>query len=301
MSLISNNISFKSGNITDNQTEQHNVVQQPLSANSANNLERTPVEGDCIDFLMGQNKRPTIFSVFVKPVLNKITEKVTEHNQKKEIKELNKTCERLIDNLKETQKTFQDVFMRKDITEHETLEIIKRYHDIEILGITGTKEDYINALFDEAKRNYGFENLPNDLKIVNGAIGDNQKTLGATNPLGDITIRGDLTRKLTFNTIHHELRHVKQNQYAFNYDPEEYVRLSQPRNMEIPLEVFEVAYGCKPDISNIEPEYLEFAKKSMDSKATYCSANNSENEYLSQWCEEDAYSAGNKMEALFLS
>lgn len=298
MSLISNNISFKSANISDNQSEPKRVVQQP---NSTNKLERTPAEGDCIDFLTSQSKRPTLFSVLVKPVLNKINEKVKEHKQEEEIEGLNKTCEKLIDNLSETQKTFQEVFMRKDITEQETLDMIKRYHDVELIGITGSKEDYINALFDEAKKNYGMEKLPNEIKIAKGDIRKDPRTLGFTDPLGDITIRGDLKRNVIFNTIHHELRHAKQNYYAFNLDPEEYVRLSQPSNMEIPRKVFEYAYQCEPDESNIEPEYRDFAEKSLKSKQGYCAVSKDKFGYLAQWCEKDAFNAGDKMEALFRS
>ncbi|MCR5265787.1 MAG: hypothetical protein K6E29_04245 [Cyanobacteria bacterium RUI128] len=298
MFLINNDISFKSANITDNQPEKQGVVHQPISS-SANKLERTPLQGDCIDFLPSQNKRPTIFSVFVKPVLNKINQKVKEHNQEKEIEKLNKTCERLIDNLSETRKTFQDVFMRKDITDQETLDMIKRYHDIEMIGITGSKEDYIKALFDEAKKNYGLENLPCEITIAKGDVRNDPKTLAYTDPLGGVTIKDNLKQNVIFNTIHHELRHVKQNYYAFNLDPDEFVRLSQPSNMSIPRGVFEYAYQCEPGEANIEPEYREFAQKSLESKQGYCAVSKSKFGYLAQWCEKDAFNAGDKMEALF--
>lgn len=294
MSIICNNISFKSTNLIDTDNSQESVIKSDLKTK----LERSP-EQDCIDFIKTQNKRPTLFSLLGKPIIESIDKKVKEAKQRKEIEAINKTCEKLIDNLTETQKIFQEVFMRKDLSEKETLEMIKRYHDIEIIGIKGDKETYIKELFKEAKSNYGIENLPNEIKIVYGNIRKNPKMLGYTDPFGDVQIRGDLSRKDIFNVVHHELRHVKQNYYAFNFNSEEFVKYSQPKNMEIPEEIFECAYDCKPDKSNIAPEYIEFAKKSLDAKKTYCSANKNENGYLAQWCEEDAFNTGNKMQKLF--
>lgn len=37
--------------------------------------------------------------------------------------------------------------------------MLNRYKENEKIGITGTKEEYARALFDEVKRNYGFENI----------------------------------------------------------------------------------------------------------------------------------------------
>ena len=241
-------------------------VNQPIEQNKRPSVsptkhfarfERTP---DTDEICLNVPKKKNFF--------HRLGEKIKDAHKKevqsREIAELNKTCEKLIDNLQETQKTFQEVFLRNDISEEETLDMIKRYHQIELAGITGSKDEYTYLIFEEVKKNFGLANIQNSLELKSGKIGKHQKTLAYTTPIGDVIMRNDLTRKEIFNVIHHELRHVKQNYYAFNYNPEEFVRLSQPKNMEIPKEIFEIAYDCTPDITNIEEENLDFAKKSFD-------------------------------------
>lgn len=262
----------------------------------SNKYERTP-QSDCVS--LPKKEKGGFFSSLGKIIAESLDKNSKELKQKREIEALKKTSERLIGNIDEVQKSFQDVFMRKDISQSEALKMIQRYHQIEMIGITGSKEEYINALYEEAKKNFGFEDLPISIRSKSGCIGGNPRMLGFTDPLGEIIIRSDIPNDKIFNTIHHELRHVKQNYYAFNFDAEEFVKLSQPKNMEIPKEVFECAYNCTPGKENIEEEYMDFAEKSLVSKQGYCAASKDEAGYLSQWCEEDAFRVGNKMESLF--
>ena len=46
---------------------------------------------------------------------------------------------------------------------------------------------------------------------------------------------------LAVNIIHHEFRHVKQRKYAYILSPEKYIEASQPKNMNIPAEIFDIA------------------------------------------------------------
>ena len=85
------------------------------------------------------------------------------HQITKSLEQIEQKFLKLQENMPEVQKTFKDVFLREDITEKEALEILNRYKEVEKIRITGTKEEYARALFDEAKRNYGFEN--SNLKI----------------------------------------------------------------------------------------------------------------------------------------
>ena len=57
--------------------------------------------------------------------------------------------------LKQLQKTFQDVFLNPDISIGEAKIMFDRYKEIEKIE---DKTEYTKALFEEAKRNFGFKN-----------------------------------------------------------------------------------------------------------------------------------------------
>lgn len=130
--------------------------------------------------------------------------------------------------LEKAQKTFQKVFLRDDISLEETKAILSRYKEIEKIE---NKEDYIQALFAEAKKNYGLEHTSVSCKIED--IGE--YTLGASNGYGDITISKNAKRKGLINFIHHELRHTKQNDMMLSTNPEKYANgiLSRGTSLEV--------------------------------------------------------------------
>jgi len=118
------------------------------------------------------------------------------------------------------QKTFQKVFMRDDITKKEALEIIKRYKEIEKIQ---DKEKYVKALFEEVKRNYGLGKT--DIKLTMLENNLQGKSVPMSNALNK-TVNMPLSypRDEIFTAMHHEFRHSKQHDIAFNLSPIEYMR-----------------------------------------------------------------------------
>lgn len=119
--------------------------------------------------------------------------------------------------LEKAQKTFQKVFLRDDISLEETKAILSRYKEIEKIE---NKEDYIQALFAEAKKNYGLEHTSISCKIED--LG--KFKLGTSDGYGDVTINKNAKRKGLINFIHHELRHTKQNDMMLSTNPEKYAK-----------------------------------------------------------------------------
>lgn len=133
----------------------------------------------------------------------------------KGLKQIEQKFLKLQENMPEVQKTFNDVFLRNDITEKEALEILNRYKDIEKIAITGTKEEYLQVLFNETKQNFG---LGKELKLE--IIDLPKATEGGGNfSLADtIMLNKNWSRKNLENAIFHELRHAKQDYFAINCD-----------------------------------------------------------------------------------
>ena len=118
--------------------------------------------------------------------------------------------------LEKAQKTFQKVFLRDDISLEETKAMLSRYKEIEKIE---NKEDYIQALFTEAKKNYGLEHSKISCKIED--LG--KHTLGSSDGGGDVLINSNAKRKGMINFIHHELRHTKQNDMMLSSDSDRYI------------------------------------------------------------------------------
>ena len=195
-------------------------------------------------------------------------------------------------------KTFGDVFLR-DVSEKEAIEMLNRYKEIEKLGVTAPKEEYFKAIFNEAKNNYGLGSLPTEFKLSDKPFMGNSTILGFTDPLGDVHIRSVLSKCEGFNTIHHELRHLKQRYYAFHYAPSEYVKANQPRNFAISQEVFEHVFGAPMGKNGIPKAHLEFAENSARGISNYCPSSKNASGYFAQWTEKDAYKAGNDITNFF--
>ena len=204
----------------------------------------------------------------------------------------------LFADIPKARKTFSKVFLR-DISESETVEMLNRYKEIEKLGVTASKDEYFKAIYNEAKNNYGLGSLPTEFKLSDKPFAGNSNILGFTDPLGDVHIRSNLSKSEGFNTIHHELRHLKQRYYAYHYAPEEYVKASQPKNFDIPQEVFEHIFGMPMGQNGIPKAYLKFAENSARSTSNYCPASASTSGYFAQWAEKDAYKAGNDITDFF--
>lgn len=191
---------------------------------------------------------------------------------------------------------FRQIFLQ-DLTPQKTKEILNRYKEIQKLGVTSSKEDYAQALFQEAKNNFGLNDIPS-LSVVHfkqfkrnniGIIG------GTTTPDCRITINSDTSKKEMLNSIHHELRHAKQKICAYNLDPEEYVKFSQPKNMTIDKNYFIECLGKPKGKQNMTNSEIKMANLTLKCLSSYKSALNGLKQNVEQWVEKDAYAVGNVM------
>ena len=121
--------------------------------------------------------------------------------------------------IRNAQKVFKEAFLRDDISRKETIEILKKYRNIEKIK---DKNEYIKAMYEEGKKNLGLKDLKLNFSIENfvkkGVQGE-YSTGGAS-----IKISKNIVRNRVVNTVHHELRHAKQANMMMNYSPLESVR-----------------------------------------------------------------------------
>ena len=142
-----------------------------------------------------------------------------------------------VKNIKNIQKSFQEIFMRDDITVEQTREMMKRYKEIEKIT---DREEYAKALFEEVKKNYGMEK--SEIKLIfenkEGANGfcrhDNSV----------ISITPSCSRERMLNTMHHEFRHAKQNELINHLDP---MMMKDISNRE----------AFKAELSEMAEEYID--------------------------------------------
>lgn len=120
--------------------------------------------------------------------------------------------------LKKAHQIFKDVFMNDNITMDETKLILQRYKNLEKIK---DKDEYITAIFDETKKNFG---LGKELKLELEELPIS--TIGGGNfSLTDtIVLNKNWSRKKLENAVFHELRHAKQDYFAINYDVDKFLQ-----------------------------------------------------------------------------
>jgi hypothetical protein len=242
------------------------------------------------------------------------------HKIAKALEQIEQKFVNLKENIPEVQKTFKDVFLRSDITEKETVEMLDRYKDIEKLGVTGTKEEYIQAVFKEAKRNFGFEDCNFELKFEADKILKKHRTLAAASGVSkEVTIDPSIEIAQVQNAMHHEMRHMKQHYFAVNYDPQAFVEALSNRDMslgflpkvnlskkqwdevlEASLDDLKESFNLK-DFSkdNVPAELRRYTQKCIDAQRDYADPNVDYDKYWNSFVEVDARFAGESMAKLF--
>ena len=216
----------------------------------------------------------------------------------------------LQDNMPEVQKTFKEVFLRGDISEKEAREMLNRYKEIEKLGVTGTKEEYIQAIFEEAKRNFGFKDSKFRLSLEKGKVSKNGKKTagGAAQLCTRIMVDPSSQIEQIQGIIHHEMRHMKQNYYAVNFDPQGY-KYALRSDSDVKLSE-EVRDDCMLDIknmfnlkafsrNNIPAEQINYAEKCLEGSKSYVDGHKNFAAYYNNFKEVDARYAGGLIDKLF--
>lgn len=219
--------------------------------------------------------------------------------------------------INKAQKTFQEVFMRDSISKKETIEMLKRYKEISKIK---NKEEYINELFKEVKKNYGFEKGCLELNIYSPK--EKEFVAGSVKKLKHIVnINKERTPIEILNTMHHEMKHKQQEYFMMNYSGslKEFIKNISPiplNKKDLSKEYLEEMIKNNPKWleqfnlreldKNLVPEkYKEYVEKLLKDVKTYKEAEHVNGkinkEYYENFLEIDARNAGSKIEKLFNS
>lgn len=227
------------------------------------------------------------------------------HQITKGIEKIEQKFLKIQENMPEVQKTFKEVFLRDDITEKEALEMLNRYKEVEKIRITGTKEEYARALFEEAKRNYGFEN--SNLKIFYEDLSSINRGGSYCPGFSKVEISSANSIERFMNVIHHELRHVKQTFYTVNAEPDRYVQAMKDAKkgtlfekyiptVEDMLKPFNMT---KPDKTKVPSKYKSFVEDMIQGAKEHTYSVETDEEYFNNINEVDARFAGESIAKLF--
>lgn len=228
------------------------------------------------------------------------------HQITKGIEKIEQKFLKLQEDMPKVQNTFKNVFLRDDITEKEALEMLNRYKEVEKISITGTKEEYAKALFDEAKRNYGFEN--SKLKIHFIDLNSLEEGGSFCPSFARVNISSTNPIERLMNVIHHEFRHAKQAFYAVNAEPDRYVQAMKEakkgtifeKNIPTAEDILKPFNMTKPDKSLVPNKYKSFVEDVIQGakEHTYCAGETGE-KYITNKNEIDARFAGESIAKLF--
>jgi hypothetical protein len=190
------------------------------------------------------------------------------------------------------------------LTEKEAREMLDRYKEIEKIRITGSKEEYARALFNEAKNNYGFADTALEISYYDWSSLGQGGSYTPTHSLVEISSSNDIKRLM--NVIHHELRHVKQTYLAINAKPREYVKaltgndeaLKRIITEEAVLKPFNLTKPNKKLVSKNYNALIEDIIEGAKLRHTYSGDCHGE-AYRTNKMEVDAYFAGESIAKLF--
>ena len=210
-----------------------------------------------------------------------------------------------IDKLENIQKTMQNVFMNPDISIGEAKIMLDRYKELEKIE---DKNEYIKAVFEEAKRNYGFANSKIELKIQPPEYMDGY-TGAADDAFLTVQIKDSIDRDNIINVIHHEFRHHKQKYWAYRYSPEQYMSALNKKieitsngkcknawkDVDKMINWLDENLGENTREKDFPTQYTTFAKKCLNAMRNYVGADENFDRYWSNFSEKDARNAGNAM------
>ena len=310
MSLEINNLN----NIQSNPNPQMNTTFKANPVETTNTLERIPTNDTLIKPTQNKTKKTllTLGGLVLAGVgIFAAVKAGKAHQQKKAIQEIEKKFADLQNDMPRVQKTFKEVFLREDLTEKEALEMLNRYKDVEKIRITGSKEEYARAIFNEAKNNYGFKNAK--LKYYFSPLKQFDSG-GEYLPIyldkgARIIISSNESPERLVNIVHHELRHMKQCQLGVNYNSRLYEK-NLYKQLKTILDKESLDKYCtvknilnqfgqtKPNINIVPREHQELAKK-ISEYVRDPKYKEHGKEYFEDFLEVDARSAGESIAKLF--
>lgn len=216
--------------------------------------------------------------------------------------------------INKAQEVFKDVFKRDNISKEETIEILKRYKNIKKIK---NKDEYINALFDETKKNYGFKEGSLKLKLYNSQ--EHPNTGGFVYKLEPyININRDRKYFEIIESMNHEMKHKQQEYFMMNYsnDKKTWIKnISKTKLSARDLNDKSVNNFLKEhpewmkqfnleklDKNNVPEKYKEYVEHLLKDLKSYEEAKlidgNFNKNYYDNFLEADARNAGEKMKKL---
>lgn len=198
--------------VKNNQKPQMNTAFRSNPDATTNTLERTPTSDEVIKSTK-KNKTKKTLLILGGTVLAAVG--LFFAAKKGSARRVEKAFTELKNEPQKAQKTFQEVFLRDDITEKEAFEMVKKYEEIWKIE---DKKEYIEALFKEAKKNYRLDDT--EIKLAFDLPCE-----GAKNAVGFyshskklVSITTDCSKKDIMNTMHHEFRHALQHRVTDSSD-----------------------------------------------------------------------------------
>ena len=212
--------------------------------------------------------------------------------------------------IRNAQKVFKEAFLRDDITRKETIGMLKRYKSI---GKIKDKNEYIRAMYEEGKNNFGLKDLKLKFSIEDFAKQGVQGEYNASE--ATLKISKNINKSRVVNTVHHELRHAKQANMMINYSPLEYTRavlkskgapferyLNDTNFLKGMSDIYFQAHGVTRKPENVPKSLEEYVKKLLKAQEVYVEGNlvngKPNKEYYNNFKEVDARKCGDSLEKI---
>jgi hypothetical protein len=133
---------------------------------------------------------------------------------------------------KKVAQNFSEIF-RRDVSKDEAQKLVNNYK--ELLNIEDT-EEFVKKAFEQVKKDYGYENVPIELKInkIKNYLGSGDAGWRSEN--GELSInllidnsgkvcnRNKRGRKCILQTLLHEFQHTKQDEFAYRTSRDDIVK-----------------------------------------------------------------------------
>ena len=296
MSLAVNNQTI----IKNNQKPQMNTTFKANPIVTTNTLERTTATDTLVKPAENKTKKTllTLSAIILAGVgIFAAVKAGKAHQQKKAIQEIEKKFADLQGDIPKVQKTFKEVFLREDLTEKEAIEMLNRYKEVEKIGITGKKEDYIEALFKETKKNH---NLGEGLLMEWCPYSSKTRIADNMSLTDTIIFNSNASIEDLRTAVFHELRHAKQDYIVINYDVEKFFKAWKVKNKEHIIPYLQRKCGITNFNKTNNPRGLDdYIKKCLDGYENYVSPSENAELYYKNFLEVDARKAQTLMLDLF--
>lgn len=214
---------YMSLNVNFNSQINNSTVKKTQNINFGN--KKTATQSSDVLVINGKNKKElsktnkiilALGATTLATIIGLITHRHIKIN--KSIKAIDAKFDKLKENLPEAQKVFKEVFMRNNLNEKETLEILEGYRMIEKKGVKLSKEKYAKEVFEFSKKNFEIHNQKMEIlfepkNLANACCFRSNSKIYLT-PKGLSKEKNEI-----FETLHHELRHAKQNELMYHRKP----------------------------------------------------------------------------------